>query len=525
MDGENPIECPFCGFISSSDYQIMLHLETQHPELGESPFVAKDDASIAGFVDVEASNVVGGDEEDYFYCSVSGCGEALLPVELESHLEMHEQEQGQGGASEYDSDDDAMRGKKSGERSQRKPGAKGDFGIRLSHALRNLDDDDDLKDGENESKITQDMYESKKNRNETRQEKTKAAWKKVLKMPQSSLKGSSPATKPGARRRLGRSELGPYAHEKQMPSWLVKLLEDGDGAVKTSNFLDREGIVHKHRICPNMTAGISPVLEQFLEQDEQVDYAYFCDPAVKHVSKLTREGGFCGYRNIQMMCSYIIGAKSQGYEAFHEKVPSIFQIQEYIETAWDIGINSTCRIETGGIRGTRKYIGTPEAQAMFCSIGIACNAQALRSSRGSGPTYELLFRSVEAYFSDGCHNYNDKVRCTSLPPIYFQHPGHSMTIIGFERKLDGSKNLLVFDPMFHDSASVTKLIGLSFKVKKPAEHMGAYRRGVKYLKKYDEFELLKLTPPPKMRENNNNITDEFETPTHSNGDGNQNQSG
>jgi hypothetical protein len=71
-------------------------------------------------------------------------------------------------------------------------------------------------------------------------------------------------------------------------------------------------------------------------------------------------GGFCGYRNIQMMCSYIIGVESQGYEHFKGKIPNIFDIQENIEHAWDLGINAQGRIETGGIRGTRKYIGTPD---------------------------------------------------------------------------------------------------------------------------------------------------------------------
>lgn len=71
-------------------------------------------------------------------------------------------------------------------------------------------------------------------------------------------------------------------------------------------------------------------------------------------------GGFCGYRNIQMMCSYIVEAKSQGYEALNGKIPSIFDIQEHIEMAWDCGINANGRVETGGIRGTRKYIGTPD---------------------------------------------------------------------------------------------------------------------------------------------------------------------
>ncbi len=61
-----------------------------------------------------------------------------------------------------------------------------------------------------------------------------------------------------------------------------------------------------------------------------------------------------------MMCSYIIDAESQGHEVFGKNIPTIFQIQEYIEHAWDVGINSQGRIETGGIRGTRKYIGTPD---------------------------------------------------------------------------------------------------------------------------------------------------------------------
>jgi hypothetical protein len=61
-----------------------------------------------------------------------------------------------------------------------------------------------------------------------------------------------------------------------------------------------------------------------------------------------------------MLSSYINGVESQGYECFDGKVPTIFKIQECIEYAWDLGINSQGRIETGGILGTRKYIGTPD---------------------------------------------------------------------------------------------------------------------------------------------------------------------
>ena len=67
-----------------------------------------------------------------------------------------------------------------------------------------------------------------------------------------------------------------------------------------------------------------------------------------------------------------------------------------------------------------------------------------------------------------------------------------MTIVGFEEKLDGSKNLICFDPLFHDAPDVLRLVGNdNFKVKSPGDMLRAYRRGVKYLKKYDAFEILR----------------------------------
>lgn len=69
-----------------------------------------------------------------------------------------------------------------------------------------------------------------------------------------------------------------------------------------------------------------------------------------------------------------------------------------------------------------------------------------------------------------------------------------MTIVGIERRTDGSRNLIVFDPMFHDASQITKQIGERFKAKEPADLLRAYRRGIKYLKKYNEFELLKYVP-------------------------------
>jgi len=75
-----------------------------------------------------------------------------------------------------------------------------------------------------------------------------------------------------------------------MPSWLVKLLQEQDGAYKSGTRLDNHGKLYKVKWRPNMARGIIPVLEQLIDQDVYVEFAYLCDPEVKHVSKLKREG-------------------------------------------------------------------------------------------------------------------------------------------------------------------------------------------------------------------------------------------
>lgn len=81
---------------------------------------------------------------------------------------------------------------------------------------------------------------------------------------------------------------------------------------------------------------------------------------------------------------------------------------------------------------------------------------------------------------------------TLLPPIYLQQPGHSITIVGFERRRDGSSNLIVFDPMYSTSPAMHKLVGRkNIRTARP-EVLYAYRRGSGQLKKHAAFEILML---------------------------------
>ena len=88
---------------------------------------------------------------------------------------------------------------------------------------------------------------------------------------------------------------------------------------------------------------------------------------MQHVTKQKRDGPFCGYRNIQMLVSYMQGAKATGHDMFSERLPGILDLQDLIEAAWDGGICENSKYETGGIRGTRKWIGTPEVSHVMAS--------------------------------------------------------------------------------------------------------------------------------------------------------------
>lgn len=137
--------------------------------------------------------------------------------------------------------------------------------------------------------------------------------------------------------------------------------------------------------------GVVEALVRCLSQTPATESARLCDPCVRQIFKLKREGEeahlsssdmsfandpddghdlltrpcpgqFCGYRNIQMLISYIVASKIPGSRRFRGKIPSIFELQDGIEAAWAQGISPEGLIETGGIKGTRKFIGTPEVR-------------------------------------------------------------------------------------------------------------------------------------------------------------------
>ncbi|OTA24565.1 hypothetical protein BTJ68_12881 [Hortaea werneckii EXF-2000] len=260
---------------------------------------------------------------------------------------------------------------------------------------------------------------------------------------------------------------------------------------RTINTISKSGRLHQDLSIENETPDVIPILADLCATDPSTDVAYFCSPAVKHVRKIYCEGNFCGYWSMQMVLSYLQATGTLASDVPRTTLPNVPEMQETIEQAWSNGIASHGRIETGGVKGTRKWIGTSEAVAYFRQLGIPIEALSFKDDEDEMAVTGLL-DYVEAYFLGGIHGAQGHgcSRLTQLSPIYFQRRGHSTVIVGLERKKDGARDLLVFDSSFETSRAIrAKLAGK--KTQSAVDTLlRAYRRSDQSLARYRGFEIM-----------------------------------
>ena len=459
------LTCPFCDYKQDNGYQMLLHVEILHTEDGESPFAIKDglEAARQSSTPVKAAtakNPASSDITDvkFIQCPYH-CGEQVPADDLQFHTDFHL-------AEDMANHDTAVIDTTSS------------FSTDISTALRNHD------------------HVISEVQTPIKQNQLLRTLKDMFSAPRIHLTSPvRPRTDVGVVRRLGTAELGPYANEKRMPNSLIKLLET-DAKTTVTNRLGQDGKLIKVEIISNETPNLIPVLARLSFLDNNISRAFYCNPFVRHVSKLEKEGGFCGYRNIQMLISYIRDSQAPGHEHFRRKrLPTILKLQEMIEDAWDQGFNTSGLTETGGIRLTRKYIGTPEAQALLLSLGIPAEAVAF-TAKSKEDVYMSMIQAVCAHFDDGSEANNpQKVFITDKPPLFFQHQGHSMTVVGVELDKQYRANLVVFDPMYKPAKQLRELAltnTLHFRTATPDKLLRAHRRDEKYLGRYKAFEMIKI---------------------------------
>ncbi|KAF2490310.1 DUF1671-domain-containing protein [Lophium mytilinum] len=536
------LTCPMCQYsvLPSDSYVLELHFEQEHTP--DSPFRIQegDDEDVTGERSLpplpprpppkpsrsplhEPSMAEGStndndtssdddDDDNTVLCPESSCGETVLLAELNEHLDLHQAER---LTLDADADDHHHSQHPHSQSHSHSPSTTSSSTMQtlteepapsfleqnfntaaVPDALRHSGGKAAAGGGQQKPKGAK---IKRKRGNSSASEKSTLS-RSILSFNPFSLKNLTKERRgPPGGVRLGKAELGPFAWEEKMPKWLHRQLEQGP-RISLVNRIGRDGRLVRQEEVQNETPGLIPILAQLSAVDRTVQAAYYCHPAILHIGKTPNEGGFCGYRNIQMLVSYIQGARAQGYDEFTGRTPGILKLQDLIELAWDKGINDIGRAQTGGIRDTRKYIGTPEAQALLLSSQIDCAVDVFSDSPdGRLMAHEQLFNAVEKYFQQAAiPDDRSNVFKTLLPPIYLQQPGHSLTIVGFERRKDGSCNLIIFDPMFHTSPSMHRLKGRrNIRTPRP-EVLHAYRRGARQLKKHAAFEILMLTAHPPL---------------------------
>ncbi|KNA06347.1 hypothetical protein SOVF_181900 [Spinacia oleracea] len=236
--------------------------------------------------------------------------------------------------------------------------------------------------------------------------------------------------------------------------------------------------------------GLMTLLKNCLERENSTS---ILSGYVDHFQSTRSEdmGWGCGWRNIQMVSSHLLMERSEAREVLFGGsgyVPEIASLQRWLEVAWQRGFDIVgSNYFKGKIYGTKKWIGTTECAALLCFFGLRGKIVDFDSKGNKrdigqvhGPMdrflvrkdtdikeglakfgdgsmqnnkgYQALIDWVWSYFSENKPKESQKrgVVVTNKMPIYFQHQGHSRTIIGIQAKhqKNGSKqyNLLVLDP-------------------------------------------------------------------------------
>ncbi|XP_068018378.1 zinc finger-containing ubiquitin peptidase 1 isoform X2 [Melanerpes formicivorus] len=139
------------------------------------------------------------------------------------------------------------------------------------------------------------------------------------------------------------------------------------------------------------------------------------------------------------------------------QIPSIPKIQSMIEDAWKEGFDSQGASHFNSrLRGSKAWIGACEIYSLLSSLRIKCQIVDFHKPTGPGGTHPRLLEWVLRYYSADSEG-GAKVVCTSKPPIYLQHQGHSRTVIGIEEKKNKTLCLLLFDPGY-SSQEMQKLL-------------------------------------------------------------------
>lgn len=373
------LDCLFdCGLTFSSLETLHLHIELDHREDNDvSPFLARPatppvasssrDRHVPPLPTRPPPRVPVHDEESqgsrepeaepFTLCPEPHCGEQILLIELNEHLDLHEAEKlvDDGSTSTSNSNRDQTLMPYSSSSTSPELGQT-HFSTDISPALlRKMDRRQDSPRVGMGRKFLSIIGMEKKEPSRSGHGSSKKNISHLDVSPHVPMPYLSPNV-------FQKATLGPYAYEARMPKDLYQRLQDGPKITRTKK-ISRHGGLVVHESVAGETPGVLPILKRLIEHDHRVGKAFLCHPSVTQIGKFHWEGGFCGYRNTQMQISYMQHAKHPSSVFFPGRTPGILDLQDHIEQAWDNGVHPYSRQEVGHLKGTRKWIGTLEVRS------------------------------------------------------------------------------------------------------------------------------------------------------------------
>ncbi|MCD9645586.1 hypothetical protein HAX54_034602 [Datura stramonium] len=290
--------------------------------------------------------------------------------------------------------------------------------------------------------------------------------------------------------------------------------------------------VQINETCPQIGQGLMDLLRNCLELETEKTTTILCGFVDHFQSSPSEDFGWgCGWRNIQMLSSHLLKQRQEARAVLYGGsgfVPDIPSLQQWLEIAWERGFDKQGSEDFDqAIYGKTNWIGTTECATLFRSFGLRARIVdfvsreiVIRSSgvgkcvgkmapQVYGPMDRYLSKEkndvseavsisydvkakpnvqqalidwVWNYFSDNKSRKsgNHGILVSEKAPLYFQHDGHSRTIVGIQIKCqrNGSMqyNLLLLDPG-HTTESLAK------SLKGNSGWQKLIKRGVHTLKK------------------------------------------
>lgn len=284
--------------------------------------------------------------------------------------------------------------------------------------------------------------------------------------------------------------------------------------------------------------GVMNLLRSCLESEGGSSTSIISGYIDHHQSLSSEDKGWgCGWRNIQMLSSHLLRQRAESRDVLFGGcgfVPDIPSLQRWLEIAWEKGFDTVGSSHFDNkIYGVKKWIGASECVTLLRSFGLrarvvdfdsteSSSLQSTSRKRVCGPMDKYLTKTnsspksssgelsqedaenmrgqqvlvdwVWNYFNSKCSgtlNNSKNVMISDKTPLYFQHQGHSRTIIGIQKQKGnrGSQdryNLLVLDPG-HRTADLER----SLTIKKGWQRL--VKRGVHTLRK-PQYQLCYVDP-------------------------------